>query len=158
MTEERRKWKILVIADETPEFERVLRLATLRVARVGGSIAMLHITPPGDFQHWMSVRELMEEEARQHAEELLDGFRKKIHELAPIEIETEIRLGEYKEVIMDYIQEHDDVSMLALGANVGSGDPGPIIKAFREELLAVLHMPVLVVPGNLTDEDIDHFV
>jgi hypothetical protein len=37
------------------------------------------------------------------------------------------------------------------------GDPGPLIKSFREVLLNELHMPVLVVPGNMTDEEIDKF-
>ncbi|WP_138380459.1 universal stress protein [Luteithermobacter gelatinilyticus] len=151
------KWKFLVIADNTPEFRKVLRLASLRAAKVGGSMVMLHIIQPQDFQHWVSVKELMEEEARQEAEEMLQEFVREAEALSGMTPEIVIRTGDFREVIVDYIREDQDVHLLVLGANV-DGDPGPIVRAFREELLKVLHMPVLVVPGNMTDEEIDKFV
>ena len=152
-----RKWKFLVIADDTPEFKKVLRLAALRASRVGGSLVMLHIIPPADFQHWVSVRELMEEEARQEAEEMMNGFARQAEALSGMTPELVVRSGEPREVIAEYIREDQDVHLLVLGADVG-GDPGPLIRIFREELLGVCHMPVLVVPGNMTDEEIDKFV
>ena len=151
------KWKFLVIADDTPEFKVVLRLAALRAARVNGEMIMLRIIPEGDFQHWMSVQDLMEEEARTEAEDLLKSFARQAHELTGINPEIIVRRGSVREVISAYIKEDQDVHMLVLGANV-DGDPGPLVRAFREELLDVLHMPVLVVPGNMTDAEIDHFV
>ena len=151
------KWKFLVIADDTPEFKVVLRLAALRAARVNGEMIMLRIIPEGDFQHWMSVQDIMEEEARTEAEDLLKYFAREAHELTGINPEIIVRRGSVREVISTYIKEDQDVHMLVLGANV-DGDPGPLVRAFREELLDVLHMPVLVVPGNMTDEEIDHFV
>ncbi|MFC7049753.1 universal stress protein [Emcibacter nanhaiensis] len=152
-----RKWKFLVIADDTPEFKKVLRLAALRASKVGGSVVMLHIIPPADFQHWVSVRELMEEEARQEAEGMMNGFARDVEVLSGMTPELVIRSGDPKDVIVDYIREDMDVHLLVLGADVG-GDPGPLIRIFREELLDVCHMPVLVVPGNMTDEEIDKFV
>jgi hypothetical protein len=32
-----------------------------------------------------------------------------------------------------------------------------LIRSFREVLLNVLHMPVLLVPGNMTEDEIDKF-
>lgn len=151
------KWKFMVIADDTPEFGRVLRLASLRAAKVGGSVVMLCIIPPGDFQHWMSVREIMEEEAEVAAAEMLETYAKEVCEISGLIPEKVIRKGKIQEVISEYIEEDQDVHLLVLGADVESGDPGPLIKTFREELLNVLHMPVLVVPGNMTDEEIDKF-
>ncbi|WP_417317293.1 universal stress protein [Emcibacter sp.] len=157
MSQPDRKWKFLVIADDTPEFKKVLRLAALRAGKVGGSMVMLHIIPPADFQHWVSVRELMEEEARQEAREMLNGFVHEVETLSGMTPEIVIRPGEPREVIAEYIQEDQDVHLLVLGAAV-DGDPGPLIRIFREELLGVCHMPVMVVPGNMTDEEIDKFV
>ncbi|PHZ86004.1 universal stress protein UspA [Paremcibacter congregatus] len=152
-----KKWKFLVIADDTPEFKKVLRLASLRAAKVNGSMVMLRIIQPSEFQHWMSVREIMEEEAMQEAEEMMNEFAREVKEISGLDCEKVIRKGEPGDVITQYIEEDQEIHMLVLGANV-DGDPGPLVKAFREELLNVLHMPVLVVPGNMTDEDIDHFV
>lgn len=151
------KWKLLVIADETPEFKKALRLAALRAVKVNGSIVMLRIIQPSEFQHWTAVREIMEQEAMQETEEMLNEFSKEVKRLSGLDSENVIRVGEAGDVITEYIAEDKEIHLLVLGANV-NGDPGPLIKAFREKLLNVLHMPVLVVPGNMTDEEIDRFV
>lgn len=155
--QQKQKWKLLVIADETPEFKKVLRLAALRAVKVNGAIVMLRIIQPSEFQHWTSVREIMEQEAVQEAEAMLDGFSREIKQLSGLDCEKVIRVGEAGDVITEYISEDKEIHLLVLGANV-NGDPGPLVKAFREKLLDVLHMPVLVVPGNMTDEEIDRFV
>ncbi|MBL4800588.1 MAG: universal stress protein [Emcibacter sp.] len=157
MSTQKNKWKFLVIADETPEFKVVLRLASLRAARVGGVLVMLRIIPPAEFQHWMSVRDIMEEEAMQEAQEMMDDFACDVKNLSGLKCEQVIRNGMPSDVITRYIEEDKDIHLLVLGANV-NGDPGPLVKAFREELLNVLHMPVLVVPGNMTESEIDKFV
>jgi nucleotide-binding universal stress UspA family protein len=156
MSEQDNKWKFLIIADDTPEFVKVLRLASKRAEKVGGSVLMLKIIPPADFQHWMSVRDIMEEEAREEALETLDYYAKEIKRISGIDAETVIREGKPEEVISNIIAEDRDIHLLVLGANV-DGDPGPLIKSFREVLLNELHMPVLMVPGNMTDEEIDKF-
>lgn len=157
MPTQENKWKFLVIADDTAEFKVVLRLAALRAQRVGGIVVMLRILQPAEFQHWMSVRDIMEEEAMQEAQEMMDQFAEEVKRLSDLECEQLIRKGEPSDIITEYIEEDKDIHLLVLGANV-DGDPGPLIKAFREELLDVLHMPVLVVPGNMTNEEIDKFV
>lgn len=156
MSEGDNKWKFLIIADDTPEFVKVLRLASKRAEKVGGSILMLKIIPPADFQHWMSVRDIMEEEAREEASETLAYYAGEIKRISGLEAETVIREGKPEEVISNIIAEDRDIHLLVLGANV-DGDPGPLIRSFREVLLNELHMPVLVVPGNMTDEEIDKF-
>jgi nucleotide-binding universal stress UspA family protein len=156
MSEQDNKWKFLIIADDTPEFVKVLRLASKRAEKVGGSVLMLKIIPPTDFQHWMSVRDIMEEEAREEALETLDYYKNEIKRISGIDAESVIREGKPEEVIANIIAEDRDIHLLVLGANV-DGDPGPLIKSFREVLLNELHMPVLVVPGNMTDEEIDKF-
>ncbi len=157
MSEQDNKWKFLIIADGTPEFAKVLRLASKRAAKVGGSILMLCIIPPGDFQHWMSVRDIMEEEQLTEAEIMLRNYNDEVKRISGIDAETVIRNGKPEEVISEIIAEDHDIHLLVLGASV-DGDPGPLIKSFREVLLNVLHMPVLVVPGNMTEEEIDKFV
>ncbi len=156
MSEQDNKWKFLIIADETPEFMKVLRLAAKRAQKVGGSILMLHIIPPADFQHWTSVKDLMEEEAMEAANEQTNAYAQEIKRISGLDAETVIRKGKPEEVISEIIAEDHDIHLLVLGADV-DGDPGPLIRSFREVLLNVLHMPVLVVPGNMTEEEIDKF-
>ena len=156
MSDQDNKWKFLIIADDTPEFAKVLRLASKRAEKVGGSILLLHIIPPADFQHWTSVKDIMEEEAMEEAVDLVDGHANEIKRISGLDTETVIRKGKPEEVISEIIAEDHDIHLLVLGADV-DGDPGPLVRSFREVLLNVLHMPVLVVPGNMTDEEIDKF-
>ncbi len=156
MSEQDNKWKFLIIADDTPEFIKVLRLASKRAEKVGGSVLMLRIVLPADFQHWTSVKDIMEEESRIDAEEKLEFYTQEIKRISGLDVETVIRKGKPEEVIAEIIAEDHDIHLLVLGADV-EGDPGPLIRSFREVLLNVLHMPVLVVPGNMTDEEIDKF-
>ena len=156
MSEQDSKWKFLIIADETPEFMKVLRLASKRAEKVGGSILLLHIIPPADFQHWTSVKDIMEEEAMEEAREQVAIHAHEIKRISGLDAETVIRKGKSEDVISEIIAEDHDIHLLVLGAEV-DGDPGPLISSFREVLLNVLHMPVLVVPGNMTDEEIDKF-
>ena len=156
MSEQDSKWKFLIIADDTPEFMKVLRLASKRAEKVGGSILMLHIIPPADFQHWTSVKDIMEEEAMEDAREQVATHVHEIKRISGLDAETVIRKGKPEEVISEVIAEDHDIHLLVLGAEV-EGDPGPLVRSFREVLLNVLHMPVLVVPGNMTDEEIDKF-
>ena len=156
MSEQDNKWKFLIIADDTPEFMKVLRLASKRAQKVGGSILLLHIIPPADFQHWTSVKDIMEEEAMEEAREHVENYVTEIKRISGLDAETVIRKGKPEEIISEVIADDHDIHLLVLGADV-DGDPGPLIKSFREVLLNVLHMPVLVVPGNMTDEEIDKF-
>ena len=111
-----KKWKFLVIADDTPEFKKVLRLASLRAAKVNGSMVMLRIIQPSEFQHWMSVREIMEEEAMQEAEEMMNEFAREVKEISGLDCEKVIRKGEPGDVITQYIEEDQEIHMLVLGA------------------------------------------
>ena len=156
MSEQDNKWKFLIIADETPEFMKALRLASKRAGKIGGSILMLKIIPLADFMHWTSVKDIMEDEAMEDAQVQMDKYVGEIKRISGLDAEAVIRKGKPEEVIAEVIAEDHNIHLLVLGADV-DGDPGPLIRSFREVLLNVLHMPVLVVPGNMTDEEIDKF-
>ena len=61
----------LVVVDDSEEMKVALHFAGRRAKRNGGRVALLHVQEPADFQHWMSVGEIMREENREAAEELL---------------------------------------------------------------------------------------
>ena len=61
----------LVVVDDNPEMRAALRFACLRAKSTGGRVALLRCLEPAEFQHWMGVGEIMREEARALAEELM---------------------------------------------------------------------------------------
>ena len=54
----------LVVVDETEEMRNALRYACRRAQHTSGRVALLYVVEPGEFQHWLGVGRVMEEEAR----------------------------------------------------------------------------------------------
>lgn len=147
-------WKFLVVVDETPEFQTALRFASLRAAKVGGGVAMLYVIPPADFQHWAAVELLIREEAQQAAEAHLHSLADKVLDFSGIMPEIVIGEGAPPDLVINHITRDPDIHVLVLGAST-SGGPGPLVSAFGGPLLQKLRVPLVIVPGNLTDEQID---
>lgn len=147
-------WKFLVVVDDTPEFQSALRFASLRAARVGGGVTMLYVIPPADFQHWAAVELLMREEARQEAEAHLQLMADRILDFSGIMPEIVIEEGLAPDLILNRINTDRDIHVLVLGASANGG-PGPLVSAFGGPLLQKLSVPLVIVPGNLGDEQID---
>ena len=61
----------LVVVDDTEEMQVALRFACGRASNTGGRVALLYVIENSEFQHWMSVGDLMREEARGEGEQLL---------------------------------------------------------------------------------------
>ena len=58
----------LVVVDETEEMRNALRYACRRAQHTNGHVALLHVIEPAEFQHWLGVGRVLEEEARAEAE------------------------------------------------------------------------------------------
>ena len=61
----------LVVVDESPEMRNALRYACRRAKRTGGRVAMLYVMDSPEGQQWGAVVDLMRQEARQQAEEVI---------------------------------------------------------------------------------------
>ncbi len=150
-------WKFMVVVDDAPEFRCALRFASLRAAKIKGNVVILHIIPPADFQHWVAVENLMREEAREEMRPFLDELVAEVRSMAGITPEVVIREGKAQEEVLAQIDEDPDIHVLVLGAS-GEENPGPLVSAFGGPLLRKVHIPVLFVPGTLTDKQIDRLV
>jgi hypothetical protein len=47
------------------------------------------------------------------------------------------------------------VRILVLGASIEGEGPGPLVKSLAGELSGGLRVPISIVPGHLTDQQID---
>ncbi len=150
-----RKRKFLVCVDDTPECRLALRFASGRAHNTGFGVTLLRVTDRADFQHWMAVEERMSEEARTEAERLLQGLAKEVNDRASIMPELVVREGLWSDEILKLIDEDPDIWVLVLAAAVGSEGPGPLVRTLADQLAGSMHIPVTVVPGNLTIEQID---
>jgi nucleotide-binding universal stress UspA family protein len=144
--------KYLVIIDDSPECSRAVTYAAYRARRVGGGIVFLALIDTADFQQFLGVEEVMRAEALEDAERLIDTHLAKVRAIDPaISVETLVREGRGTAPIEDVIAQDRNVAILVLAAS--SSGEGPLIAAFGQGG-GGLHIPVTIIPGAMTDAEI----
>lgn len=149
------KPKFLVVIDETSECDRALRFAARRCSRTGASLIMLGIVDPPDNFEWLGVGDALRAEAEEEAAALIEVAAGKARAAAGLEPERAIRVGEKAEAIQALIQEDQDISFLVLAAAAGKDGPGPLVSTISGSASGSFPVPIVIVPGNLDDEEID---
>ena len=149
-----RRRKFLVVVDGTQECEVAIQFASRRAKHTKGGVVLLAVLEPGGFEHWLGVENLMKEEARQEAEKIVHGHAARVNDVAGIVPELEIREGKKVDLIRDLIKEDPAIAILVLAASTGKEGPGPLVEMVAGGVDAGFSIPVTVVPGSLTDEDI----
>lgn len=147
--------KFLVVVDETPECERALRFAARRVTRTAASLVLLGVVSPPDNFEWLGVGDAMRAEAEEEAQERLETAAAAARSAAGVEPEQVVRVGDKAEAILELIQEDEDISFLVLAAGTGKEGPGPLVSNLAGKAASTFPVPVVIVPGSLTDEEID---
>lgn len=149
--------KFLVIVDDTPEVESALFFAASRIGHTGGQIVLLYVIEPHDFHQWMGVREVQLEEETNKARALFRLARRKLGQAGfdAIPVDEVIREGKRSEEIVQLIEEDEDIAIMVLGASADPKGPGPLVSSFAAGKLAgSFPIPVVIVPGNLTVDEL----
>ncbi|MFN0265173.1 universal stress protein [Tepidamorphus sp. 3E244] len=153
--EEGHNRKFLVVIDETPECERAVFYASRRAERTGGKLTMLYVINPSEFQHWLGVESIMRSDAEHEARRVLGDYAEKLRETVGIEPEAVIREGVRPEEVRGLIEEDKDIAILVLAAGHGGEGPGPLVSEIAGRSSAEFPVPITIVPGTLSDEDIN---
>lgn len=146
--------KFLVVIDDTQECERAVYYASLRALHTGGTLVMLFVIVPGEFQHWLGVETIMRAEAQDEARRVVGEFAEKARKWAGIEPQMVIREGVRSEEILTLIEEDEDIAILVLAAGIGSEGPGPLVSSFVGRGSTNFPIPITVIPGSMSDEEI----
>ena len=146
----------LVVVDHSEEMPVALRYAALRARHTGGRVALLYVIEPSDLQHWMAVESLMREERREEAEQLLGKLSQEVLEIAGSHPVVYIREGRRRDELLKMLDEEPSISILVLAAGTGPEGPGPLITALIGKSLSKLRVPVTIVPGSLTEDQLAH--
>ena len=145
----------LVVVDESPELKVALRYACIRAKKTGGRVALLYVIESADFQQWAGVGELMREEARQEAEQALQKIAADVQKHSAAMPVLYVREGGRRDELLALIDEEPTISILVLGAPTGARGPGPLVSALTSKFVGKLRVPVTIVPGNLSLDDVD---
>jgi nucleotide-binding universal stress UspA family protein len=145
----------LVVVDETPEHRIAVQYAARRASHTGGRLALLYVIEPTELQHFLAIEELARAERREAAEELLQGLCQDIAPVAGAMPSVYIREGRRHDELLALINEDPTISILVLAAGTGPEGPGPLVSYLTGKAAARLRIPITIVPGGLSIEEVD---
>jgi len=147
--------KCLVVVDDSAEWDRAVRYAGRWSIRAGGRTVLLHIIETEDQnQQWLGVADLMRAEAQDEANAALNQAASLLAAIGAIAPERVIREGDPTAQILATIEADADIALLVLAANSGAEGPGPLVTQVTKTIGA-FPIPLVIVPGDLKDADID---
>ena len=145
----------LVVVDDSEEMHQALQFACGHAKAVGGKVALMYCIAPAEFEYWAGVGELMRQEAREAAEEKMTihaEYAKGLTGEIPVLF---VREGDTSDELLALIDEEPSISLLVLGADTQSETAGPLISFLMSRGASRCRVPITVVPGNLSDEQLD---
>jgi nucleotide-binding universal stress UspA family protein len=147
--------KFLVVIDDSPECDRAVYFASRRSLRTGAGVIMLRVIETHDRnQQWLGVADIMRAEAHEEANAVLDRHAARVSSITGVMPERVIREGEKADELLALIDEDQDVAALILAAGTGKDGPGPLVSSLVKSA-GDFPIPVAIVPGHLSDEDLD---
>ena len=149
--------KFLVVADDSPEFQAALKFACRRARSTDGHVALLRVIEPAVFEHWSGVREEIERQARQEAEQVLQKLADFVIAETGQPPEFIIKHADNtRTALREVIAADPAIKILVMAAAVGGRGPGPLVSALAKDGVkwGTRKLPVTVVPGDLTDAEI----
>ncbi|NBX04205.1 MAG: universal stress protein [Alphaproteobacteria bacterium] len=150
--------KYLVCVDNREESHAALRLACMKARVRNGSVEMLHIIPPADFQTLGMIADRMREERHNEAQELLDSLSTMAQEnygVTPVQC---LREGPIGDEIVSVAMDDNDITMIVIGTAQQHSGRGSLAGWLASQLGSKLLIPLLLVPGNLTDFQLENLV
>jgi hypothetical protein len=97
----------------------------------------------------------MQEEARQQAEQTLQAHAASVQAATGKMPVLYVREGPAREELLALIEENPSISLLVLGMASGREGPGPLVTYLVSQLGGQMRLPVTLVPGELTEAEID---
>lgn len=146
----------LVVVDDTQEMQNALHFASRRAERTGGRVAMLYVIEPPEFQHWLGVERMMQDEAREEAEQVLQTLAGKVQGMTGKLPALFIREGRRREEVLALLNEEPSISIVVLGTATDKQDPGPLVTYLISAMSGQMRVPLTLVPGQLSEDEIDN--
>lgn len=149
------KTNYLVCVNNEKYSEVALHFATKLAQSNNGSVTILHVIEPADYQSFGGVAAAMRSEQIQETEKLLDYLSQKVREwsnITPCLLATE---GVIENEIISVVKNDSSINMLIVGAASSSSSKSKILPPLVASLGSKLSIPMLIVPGNMTDQKIE---
>jgi len=150
--------KYLVCVDKREESRVALRLAYMKAKARGHQVNILHVITPGDFQTIGTVAERMREEQQKEGQKLLDTLAENAMSVYGLQPTTLLREGTVGDEIVATLAEDPNINMLVIGVAHQSSGRGKVTAWIAGQLGNKIFVPVMMIPGNLTDQQLQGLI
>lgn len=144
--------KFLVCVDDSDVSRVALRFACIKAKKRGFRVEMLHVIPPADMQALNIVADKMYEEQLEAAENMTRELAQEVTEKLGVTPDIAIRNGGVGEEIMEQLRGDQEANMLVFGVSTNRSSSAKLISWVASQMGEDLMVPVMLVPGNLTDQ------
>lgn len=147
--------KFLVFVDESEHTETTVRFACKKARIKNRPVEMLFVINPGDYNSLLGVSDVMKHDRKKEVELLLKTLAEKAADYTGITPSIIIREGDAEEEIVKIIEGDEDINMLLISSHPSSSVGGTKLLAnIAEKLDEKLHIPMMIIPAHLNNEQI----
>jgi nucleotide-binding universal stress UspA family protein len=147
--------RYLVCVNEKSHSKTALAYACTKAKTHGCEVDMLYIIDPVDYNTIFSVADVIKQERYEDAQKLfteLQATAKELHNITPTGV---VREGRISEEIINQIVENEDTVLLLIGVAADGSSSNQLISQLSSELGSSFQIPLLFVPGDLTQKQIN---
>ena len=155
-----KKSKLLVCVDNSPHSHIALRFACSKAKHQGFAVELIHVINSSEYNTntLFGVGEKIREERRAEVEKLMNEFASEAQQYAGVTPSFYIKEGSLGDEIVKTVTEDGNFNMLVIGKSPHEHSKKDIITQVASELAGKLMIPMIIVPGNLTDQQIEELI
>ena len=140
----------LVCVDESKEFHAALEYACENAQKQKINLILLYIIETANFRHWKGVENIMREEQKNEAKEVLEKYITYIKDNYKLHVKSYIKTGEKLDVLIKTLNgKRPKVKNLVLGLAMDKIENNKVISSLTGILRKKLTLPIIIVPGKI---------
>ena len=141
---------LLVYVDESDEFLEAMKYACDLAQTDNLGIILLYIIQDENFRHWKGVENIMREEQKNEAKEVLEKYIAYIKENYKLNVKSYVKTGEKLETLIKALNsKRPKVKNLVLGLAMDKIENNKVISSLTGILRKKLTLPIIIVPGKI---------
>lgn len=133
-----------------------VKIACIKAKNHGGQVKVVHVIPPTDGQTLFMVADRLKNEMRTESEHYIQEMCDAAFSMTGLMPSVDIREGHVGDQILKAASEDDNSILMVFGMEKGAN--GDLIEWLSEQMGSKIFIPMMIVPGNLTDERIREII
>ena len=141
---------LLVYVDESEEFLEAMKYACELAKTESLGIILLYIIQDENFRHWKGVEDIMREEQKNEAKEVLEKYITYIKSHYNLHVKSYIKAGEKLDILIKTLNsKRPKIKNLVLGLAMDKIENNKVISSLTGILRRKLTLPIIIVPGKI---------